>query len=59
MALAQRKAVPTGLVELENDLWITVDEIQRVIRSDAQAMGILEDTFTPGVDQLPDVSKTT
>src|SRR5207248_3315661 len=52
VAFAESKAVTTGLVELENHLWIAVDEVQRVVWCDTQAVGILEDAIAPGIEQL-------
>ena len=52
MPTTESKAVPAGLVELEHDLRIAVDEVQRVVRSDAQAVRVLEDTVAPRVEQL-------
>src|SRR6266536_2193955 len=52
MPMTECQAVPTRLVEFEHDLRIAVDEVQRVIRSDAQAVGVLEDTVAPRVEQL-------
>ena len=52
MPMTESKAVPAGPVELEHDLRIAVDEVQRVVRGDAQAVCVLEDTVAPRVEQL-------
>src|SRR6266568_4462178 len=52
VAMTECEAVPPGFVELEDNLRIAVDEVQRVIWGDAQAVGVLEETVAPGVEQL-------
>src|SRR5258708_28501719 len=52
MTMTECQAVPPGFVELEHDLRVAVDEIQRVIRSDAQAVSVLENAFAPRIQQL-------
>src|SRR5262249_32659206 len=52
VAMTERQAVATGLVELEHHLGFAIDEVQRVVGGDAQAMRVFEDAVAPGVEEF-------
>src|SRR5439155_8839036 len=51
-ALAEAQAVAAALVELEHELRLTVDEVEAVVRRDADAVGVHKDLLAPVVEEV-------